>query len=489
MKRFFVFVAAALLGFACVSSPTQAQKAPDWVLDTPAADAAYTYFVGDSSDPSGDQAKAIDQAVGVIISNIVKYMGVKISVEFSGETQATLDDYSASMKQKITESAQARIAGFSVTEKFISKPKDKKNKTINAYVLAKYETKELNKERDRIRKLIEEQENQVLVPERAGNDALESGRAVDAVMSFLQAAAGAAGIDVDNKQVKIERNLNNARNALMPLRLVRVSAPAQVGLGQEIAAPFVAKLVSGENDAAPGIPGAKLAVSYQRKQASGRLTSKTVDMVSDEKGLVSFTPPAYDYVGSSKVSMALNLSSAMDLLDRVPKSYDAFKDSLNKEASSKFLDIEFRIGSNAKEIPVQVSVVDVDEGGNAVGALAQSSVIDGFLKEKFKATAASSAAKASVLSGDEAAILAQAKALGAKRLVSGQARIESVSKDGNAFVAICRLALSALDVESGTVMASSDKVATAIGSTEAEARSNAFRDSGKSAVKDLMSKL
>jgi hypothetical protein len=133
--------------------------------------------------------------------------------------------------------------------------------------------------------------------------------------------------------------------------------------------------------------------------------------------------------------------------------------------------------------------VDVDEGGNAAGALAQSSVIDGFLKEKFKATAASSAAKASVLSGDEAAILAQAKALGAKRLVSGQARIESVSKDGTAFVAVCRLVLSALDVESGTILASSDRVATSIGSSEAEARSNAFRDSGKSAVKDLMSKL
>lgn len=488
MKRYYVIMAACLLAFSCVSGPSQAQKAPGWVLDVPDPDATYTYFVGDSSDPTGDQAKAIDQANGIIISNIVKYMGVKIKAEFLGETQATLDSYAASMKQKITETSQARIVGFTVMEKFISKPKGKKSKAVNAYVLAKYETKELNKERDRIRKLIEEQENQVLVPERAGNEALSAGRSADAAMSFLQAAAGAVGIDVDNKEIKIERNLNNARNALVPLRIVRASAPSLVALGQEMPEPFVAKVVSGEGDSAPGVPGVKLAVSYQRKQASGRLTSKTVDLVSDSRGLVSFSPPAFDYVGASKVGMALNLSSAMDLLDRIPRTYDAFKDSLAKEVASKYLEIEFRIGSNAKEIPVQVAVVDVSLEGSAAGSYAQASVIDGFLREKFKATAAA-AAKAAVLSGDEAAVLAQAKALGAKRLVYGLAKLESVKKDGEAYVAVCRLSLSVLDAESGTVLTSSDKTAISVGSTEAEARSNAFRDSGKAGVKDLLSKL
>lgn len=489
MKRHFVFIAALLVGFSCVSGPSAAQKAPAWVLETPPADASYTYFVGDSSDPSGDQARAVDQAVGVVISNIVKYMGVKINAEFVGETQATLDDYSASMRQKITETSQARIAGFSVMEKFFSKPRDKKSKAVNAYVLARYETKELAKERDRIRKLIEEQENQVLAPERAGNEALASGRAADAVQSFLQAAAGAAGIDVDNKQVKIERNLNNARNALGPLRIVRVSSPASVPLGQSAPEPFVARVAYGEGDAAPGVPGAKLAVSYQRKTASGRPATKTVGMVSDEKGLVSFTPPAFDYVGASAVTMALDLSSALDLLDRVPKGFDAFKDSISKEVSSKFVDIGFSIGSAAKDQPVQVAVYDLDEAGNAIGTLSQSSAIDGLLREKFKATAAAPAAKAAVLSDDDAAVGSQAKALGAKRLIFGTAKVESVSKDGSAFVATCRVSLKALDADTGTVLASSDKVATAVGSSEAEARSSAYREAGKLGVKDLMAKM
>ncbi len=488
MKRIIAAITVCLLFLGCVSTPSQAQKAPEWVLDTPDPDATYTYFVGDSSDTSGDQTKATEQAVGVIISNIVKYMGVKINAEFVGDTQATLDSYAANMKQKITETSQARIVGFTVTEKFISRPKDKGSKTINAYVLAKYETKELNKERDRIRKLIEEQENMVLVPEKAGNDALAAGRYADAVQSFLQAAAGAASVDVDNKEIKVERNLNSARNALLPLRLIRVSAPVGIGLGQDPAEPFVIKLVKGENDNGPGVPGAKLAASYQRKMASGRLTNKTEDLASDAKGLASIKPPAYDYVGASKVAFSLNMGSAMDLLDRIPAKYESLKDSVRREISSKYVEFEFKIGSDAKNIPLQVVVLDFDEAGSAQGSLAQGAIIDGFLKEKFKATAAN-AAKAAVQGGDEAAILTQAKALGAKRLVYGSARLESVKKDGGAFVVSCRVSLSVLDVDSGTVISVSEKSVNAIGTSESEARANAYRDSGRTAAKDLMAKL
>jgi len=94
-----------------------------------------------------------------------------------------------------------------------------------------------------------------------------------------------------------------------------------------------------------------------------------------------------------------------------------------------------------------------------------------------------------VLSDDPAAVQAQAKALGAKRLIYGRATAESAVKDGNAFVATCRITLNVLDADTGAVLASSDKVATAVGSTEAEARSSAYREAGKVGVKDLMAKM
>jgi hypothetical protein len=488
MKRFLAALAACSIFFGCVSTSSQTKKAPDWLLNTPDPDSTYTYFVGDSSDSAGDQTKAEEQAVGVIISNIVKFMGVKIKAEFVGDTQATLDSYAASMRQKITESSQARMAGFTIMEKYASPSKDKKNKAVSVYVLAKYETKELNKERERIRKLIEEQENLVLVPEAAGNAALAAGRNIDAVQSFLQAASGAASVDIDNKEVKVERNLNAARNALLGLRLVRVSAPSVLSLGSEAPEPFVAKAVVGERDGAPGVPGAAVIVSYQKKQASGRLMGKSENAVTDPAGLVSFKPPAFDYVGPSKVSFSLGLSSAADLLDRIPKSYDAVKDSILREINSKYVDFDFKIESNAKNIAVQVSVLDIDENGAVQGALAQAGVLDGFLKEKFKASAAN-AAKSAVQSGDESAILAQAKALGAIRLLYGIAKIESVKKDGGSMVATCRISVSVLETASGSVLASSSKIVNSIGSTEAEARSNAFRDSGKTAIKDIISRL
>jgi hypothetical protein len=479
-------VAGALL-FGCVSAPSGAQKAPDWVSKAPKADAKYTYFTAESTDPTGDRGKATDVATDKIIQTVIGFLGVKITAEFEGETKASLDSYAVQMKQTVTSESKARFVGFTIDDKYYLQ-KDKKTKAVTAYVLAKYETAEMEKERKRLQDLIDEQNNLILVPERDGKAALAESRAIDAVQLFLQAAAGAASVDIENKEIKLQRNLNNALNALAPLRVIRVSAPSQVGLNQELTEPFVAKVVMGEDDKGPGAPGAKLSVSYQRKQASGRLANKSEGKVSDAKGLVSFTPPAYDYVGASKVTMSLDAGALTELLDRIPQGYESLTDAIRREIGGKYVDFEIKIGSDAKATPLHIAIVDLDEAGAASGNAAQRAVLDGLVKEKFKAQALAASADA-VKAGDAAALLAAAKGVSAVRLVYGTASIQSVKKDSGSYVAACKIVLSVLDVAAGGEIASSEKSATSIGSTEAEARSNAWRDAGKAAVKDLMAKL
>ncbi len=486
MKKTLTAFFAGLMLVSCVSTP--AQKAPEWIMGAPRPDAKYTYFTAESTDAAGDRAKAQDAAVGTIISTIVKYLGVEVKAEFEGEVQATLNSYAATMKQNVTLSADARFAGFSVAETFFAPSKDKKSKAVTAYVLAKYETSEMEKERKRLQDLIDEQNNLVLVPERDGTAALGAGRSLEAAQLFLQAAAGAASIDIDNKEIKVQRNLNKALNALIPLRIVPVSAPAQAGLNQELAEPFVVKLVNGENAGSPGAPAVRLDASYQRKQASGRLSSKTESVVTDSSGQASFKPPAYDYVGSTKVSFKVDGSALRDSLDRIPAAFSEQVEAIARELSGKEAEFTLTVGSDARATPLHIAIVDLDESGAVAGNAAQRAVLDSLIKEKFKAQAVALDAQA-LKAGDAQTLLAGAKAASAQRLVYGTAAVSGVKKDGGAYVATCKIILSVLDIASGGVIASSEKSANAIGSTEADARAASWKAAGAAAVKDLMGKL
>lgn len=472
----------------CTAAGLWAQKVPGWVDTIPPADANFTYFVSDASDPGGNVSTATDMALSKMISSIIKYMGVKVKSEFEADTQATLDTFSASMKQKVSESSEARITGFTVSEKFTSKSKKKKDKSVTVYVLGKYDTKELEKERDRIRKLIEEQENVVLVPESNGNQALQAGRVSEAVQYFLQAASGAASLTgLDNRDIKIQRNLNNARNAIMPLRIVKVSGPSSLGLGQAPSEPFVVKVVKGEDEKSPGLAGVALEVSYQRKQASGRLISKTENLSSDASGLVSFSPPAFEFVGNSKISFKLSMQSGNSQLDAIPESFASAKDSFIQDMSTKYLELSFSIGSEAKELSFAVCLVDVDEAGKQ-GSLAQGSALEQLQKQKYKVKGNSSL-RAAVAAGDESAVIAASAGLDSQRLIFGVATISGVRKDSGSFVASCKINLKVLDVQGKEILVQSDKSQNGVGSSEEAARQAAFKAAAASAIKDLLSKM
>jgi hypothetical protein len=488
MKRFAFGALAGLLLFACVTSPSGAQKAPDWIAGAPRPDAKYTYFTAEATDAAGDRAKAADAAVSNIIATVVKYLGVKVQAEFEGEVQATLDSYKTAMKQNVTLSGDARFAGFAVAETFYAPSKEKKSKAVTAFVLAKYETAEMEKERKRLQALIDEQNNLVLVPESAGTAAMAAGRATEAVQYFLQAASGAASLEIDNKDVKVRRNLDKALNAVLPLRIVRSSSPAKVALGKEPDEPFTAMVVYGEGDSAPGVAGAKVTGTYQRKQGSGRLVGKSEALASDESGLVKLSPPAFEFTGASKVSFSLDTGVMREYLDALPEAYEAQADAITRELAAKGAEIVFTIGSEASALPLHIAIADIDEAGAFKGSSAQRAAVDEFTKQKFKALAMPASAD-DLKAGDDAALLQAGKAASAARIVYGTATVTGVKKDGGAFVGTCKIVLSAVDAATGAILATSERAVNAIGTTEAEARQAAWKAAGTAAVKDLLSRL
>jgi hypothetical protein len=304
MRRSIYAVLSVLLLFvSCSSLPAQGKgKAPDWTLNIPRPDTKNTYFVGYASDPKGDTAKATNDAAANLIADIMKYIGVKISVDSSASAKATLDSYSADIRSTVTAQSTNRITGFTIKDKYVYK--DSKSKQVIVYVLASYATEDLEKEKRRIEALFQEKQDAVAKPESDGRALAEGGRNFEAVKKFVEAAVAASGSDIDNAEIKMERNVNNARTALAKLRFERSSNEVvKAFVGQSFPQPFTVRVVSGEGSGAPGVPAASLLVSYSRKQGT-RLVSKTESAMTDQAGLLSFSPPFRVIDGAARQASA-----------------------------------------------------------------------------------------------------------------------------------------------------------------------------------------
>ncbi|MDP3176875.1 MAG: hypothetical protein Q8M76_03155, partial [Spirochaetaceae bacterium] len=277
-------VALALAFASCASGPV---PAPDWVLSAPPADATNTYFVGSASDAAGDVSKATNDAAANLVASIMQYIGVKVTVDSSATAKATLDSYQADIQSTVTTRSDNRLSGFQVKGNYVQS--SKKESRVTVYVLAAYATADLEKEKRRIAALFQEQIDAVAKPEAEGRAFAESGRAYDAFRKFVEAAVAASGADIDNAGVKLERNLNAARSALAKVRFDKSGAEGMTALiGQSFAKPFAVRLVQGEGSSAPGVPGAVILVSYQRKSGT-RLVSKTESELTGPDGLLSFS--------------------------------------------------------------------------------------------------------------------------------------------------------------------------------------------------------
>lgn len=480
-----VFAAAS-----CVSTPAPAKaKAPEWTLSTPAPDATYTYFVASSSDSKGDTAVATEDAANALISQLIRYMGVKVTVETSGQAKGSLDSYSAEVTNVVKQSGAGRVSGFTVKDRFVVRD----GSLVTVYILAQYVTADLNKEKARIAALFKEQEDAVAKPEAAGDAAVASGRLFDAIKSYIEAVAAASGSDIDNADIKLERNVNKARAVLAKIGFARIDAPATAGIGKAYAKPFQARLTYGEGASAAGIPGAEVYVTYQRRQSTGRVVTKTERVLSDEKGVVSFSPPAPDFVGKASLSFSLNLDSARDLLDKVPPKFDAYLGAIQEDMSRRSIAFEYVITSEARTIPTGVVVVDLgDDGKPASTSVAQGALFETLAKEKFKAGLAP-LDPALVTSMTDAAILKSAKAQygsGLARLIYGVARIDQAVKDGSMWQATARMTVRCVEFATGTILYSVEKTNIAVASDEATARRSAMLQVARETVaKDLMANL
>ncbi|MFP4442402.1 MAG: hypothetical protein ACLFST_04720 [Spirochaetia bacterium] len=361
----FIIIVLALTGCAGTQSGNglDSREVPDWVTSPPLSDSENEYFVVSASDRSGDIAAAEEEAALSMIAEINRALGVELSVETSAEARASLEDFEASVKQAVTQSGSGTIAGLRVADRYIYRTEER----VTVYLLGQYDKAAFLKEQREREALVEEVKAAVSVPEQMGDQYLSEGRYFDAVAKYIEAAAAAAKENIRNADVKFERNINKAKEVLGKINLQKENDNLSTTIGDGFNEEFVLQVTAGNGGVETPLGGVNILVSYWRLRSNGSPGIQTVNISSDTGGMARFTHPVPDLVGDRNVTMSLDLSSAMEPLEDVPRSFRSHTDALFDAAAEKRVKFEYTVISRAKNIPTGVLVLDIDNNGNPTG--------------------------------------------------------------------------------------------------------------------------
>lgn len=471
-----------------VSCATSA-KLPQWALSPPPPDGTYTYFTGSAS--AGDPATAAGDATDRLIAGIMQYIGVDVRVSTSATARASLDSYSADLRQTVETESTNRLTGFQVTQKHLAK--EPKTGITTAYILARYETRELEKEKARIAALFQERADSVAKPEAEGDALAVEGRALDAANKYIEAMAAASGSGVENAAIKLERNANKARAQIAGIGFVIGDGKSLQGsVGKAFSEPLAIRVYREDSQGRRPLPGATLMIGYSRKLPSGQLGTKTASFISDAAGATYLNLPAPDFVGRGRILVQLDLSASIELLDKVGQGFEAQIVALEDEIRTKYAELPYIVASGASEIPMALFIVDRDETGQPTNLYAtQSGLSEALVKEGFSIRSLS--LDPSLLAGPQDRLLSQARAAvpeGTLRLAFGSAKIDSLRKESGMFLASASASVTVVDLRTGTTLYAADKSRQVLSNDEASAKRSALRELGaQSFGKDILASL
>ncbi len=265
----------------------------------------------------------------------------------------------------------------------------------------------------------------------------------------------------------------------------------RVNAGEAFGEPLVLRLVVDEERGPVGVAGARLLVGLPRRQG-GRIATKTESAVTDDRGLLSFTPPPPDFVGKAKLTVRLDSQSAFELLDALPAAYASEVAALEDGLRSLGVELPYEVLSRARAVPTAVLIADLgDEGAVVLPGLTQAAPAELLSKEGFDLRPSGLSAD-SIPGRDDPAILGDARkaADGYARLIYGSARLSRLSKDGSNWIGEARASVKVVDLASGAVLWVGEKAAAAVSPDEASARMAALRELGLNAIgQDLLSAL
>ena len=479
MKTALIFASSILLVFSgCVSS----QGAPSWVRSTPEDTAQSAYFTGLGSSDSGDEAEAKNQAVYSMVGEVTRYLGVRISSEVSVNAKDTLEEFQSTIEQSIRESSKARLEEFRIADQYI----ERSNGKVTVYLLGEYDRQALEKEKKRIQQVFAEQQQAVSGPEGEGDALASRGQNFKAAVKYMEAAGAAARSDLDNKDIKFERNINKAKAAFAGME-INVVNTSFTGMQNEALPEF--RVIVTNTD---GIPqeGAVLRITYRELGDRNRFQTKTGQILTGPDGTGGVHLPVPAFIGEEMLRVSFDIRGNMDTFLSLDDSYIEMAEGIEIAANSKKLEYSYRVVSPLAGMRVVVAARDLDSGGAVIDpsqvsvgmmeVLGSADFIVTKTDVKLNGTAASEMAGEAV----------KASGVTNGRVMLGEAKVVEFSQeDGKTLVKVSGTGYL-VDIASGSILyTTADFQKNAIGSSTQAALVSAFRQLGKLIAEDLVNNL
>jgi hypothetical protein len=475
-----VLAAYAVLG-GCVTAP----KAPEWVLRAPDQQDGFMFFVG--SGDRGSLAASEETARQQVTEQIMTFVGAEIAARTDATVRATLDSYRADVTRTVAVRGEARLRSLEQVDRWVEA-----NGTA-VHVLYRSSTDDLVAEQRRLQGLVREILALVATPEGEAEDLAGDGRYYEAAMKYIQAAAAASGLDIPNKAVKFERNVNAAKDAIGRLNIFPYRGDAMEAVaGREMPEPFQAIVVTGANASGRPVAGVSVRVAYRTLGANARMRTDTLIAVSDTRGVVTFGLPVPRFVGAETITVSLNAGPYLEALQQAPREYQSQIAGLEQLAAQKRATLRYTVVSLAREVPMGIAVADVDAARNPLALTETAAGMLGELSaQKFRVRILPVAAERLVGVGDADVLAYLAGAFGSDvgRVAFGVTQITSAEKDGDRTIVRVRALVKVADFQSGEIRYAADRSASTVGTSAEAASTSAFRRVGELVAQEIAANL
>ena len=484
-----IAVALIVFGVFGCASPGAADRSgeasagpPDWVQTPPRGDATNEYFVGVAGDPAGNVAEAETVATATMIDEIVRYMGVRITTDTTAEAQASLNEFESTVSQTVRQTGAARVAGFRVVDRYV----ERRGEAVTVYLLGAYERASLEAERERLQAVFQERIDAIAVPEQRAREFEARGRYYDAVLHYLEAAQAAATSDIENAEIRFERNITAARNVVSRIQLEKLNDNLIAMVREPFPENFEAVVqVNGQP-----VSGASVRVSY-KEMRGGRSTTRSTTMQSNERGGVSFEHPIPQTVGADTVTVGLDLTRYMLPLEELGRDYRSYLDGLSGAISDTRVVFRYEVNSQAAQVPTGVLLHETDIAGNPISAGTATSALQQELSSAdFRLQNLSGARAASVGMAREDLLEFLRTEYGGRveRVILGSAQIDEFDESDGFIVRVSGSA-EAIDLETGEVLYSTSGFQRSRGASANAAIQAAFRMLGSNFGQEFSSRL
>ncbi len=480
---FSIGIILSLVGFAgfffsCGSAPAASGgPRPAWVTSTPEDTEESVYFVGVGSSETGDVAAAENSATITLLAEITRFLGVRITAETTLEARDTLETFEEELTQKIRQESAAQIGDFRVREKWI----DRQGDQVTVYILGVYDRDALLEEQERIRQVFAEQQEAVSGPELEGDNLASEGNHYMAALKYIEAASAAATSRVDNADIKLERNINKAKQAIDKINLIPLNNNLTTNVGELFTESFDGKLVSGSSKDAPGVTGANIRVVYKEMQRNGRMGIESTVIQTDGSGMVSFKRPAPKFVGKEQITMLLDFGSYMEALEDAPDQFQQYVEGLEELINGKRVDFQYTVVSRAKEISTGIVMVDVDRAGNQRNySDSQAGLLETLTEAGFRVRPLTVDFRLQDTSDDQ--IIARIRAAYGgqiQRVIFGVASISEFQESDGNFIVKVSGSVKAADLGTGDILYTTNSFKRSMGNNTQSALSAAFKGLGR----------